>query len=99
MKLVWTERARRDLFAIHDYIAQDAPERALKYIARIERCVRKLTRFPRMGRAVAELTGEMPNLREVIMDDYRILYRNRGQIVEVLALYHGRRIFHVSFDE
>jgi plasmid stabilization system protein ParE len=36
MKLVFAEEARRDLFAIGDYIAKDNPRRALSFVEEIE---------------------------------------------------------------
>lgn len=85
----WSQRARLDLKAIHDHIAQDSPGNA-RNVAR-EFLVRagQLPQLPRAGRVVPELGN--PDIREVPVHSWRLIYQLRGDDVFVLALVHKRR--------
>jgi toxin ParE1/3/4 len=86
----WTEQAAEDLEAIAEYIARDSPHYAslfcLNTVAKIER----LELFPMLGRIVPETND--PAIREILMGNYRIIYRLVGETVEILSIYHGARI-------
>jgi len=43
-----------------------------------------------MGRIVPEV--DSPIVRELILGDYRIIHRIRGELVEILTVYHGKRL-------
>ena len=89
MKVVWTMRARRRLQEIHDYIANDQPVNAKRFIARILARGEQIGDQPRSGRMVPEYQRE--TIREVFEGDYRIVYRIRSQRVDVMAVHHGAR--------
>ena len=93
MKLVWTANARHQLLSIVAYIAQDAPDRALAYGHKIEAATRKLSRFHRAGRIVPEMAEESPDLREILIDDYRLVYKIFSRHILIISLFHGRRRF------
>jgi toxin ParE1/3/4 len=87
--LRWSQRARLDLKAIHDHIAQDSPGNAKavahEFLARAE----QLPALPRAGRVVPELGN--PEIREVPVRSWRLIYQLRGDQVFVLALVHKHR--------
>ena len=72
--VVWTERALSDVEAIRDYIARDSETAAAHMVARFLGAVDLVAQFPRAGRVVPELERE--DLRERILGNYRIVYRN-----------------------
>ncbi len=88
--LRWSERARVDLKAIHDRIRQNSPGNAevvvREFLARAE----QLPTLPRAGRVVPELSD--PDIREVPVHGWRLIYQLRGEHVFVLALIHKRRL-------
>lgn len=88
--VVWTDQALEDLDSICLYIARDAPRVAQLFAGRVFDAVDRLEMFPESGRIVPEI-GD-PNLREVIFGNYRILYRFRKEIVEILTVHHGARL-------
>lgn len=88
----WSAKARRDLSEIVAYIAADSPARAGAFADKLLAAVGRLGRFPRSGRAVPELADQVPRPRELLLGEYRILYRIQGQTVEVAAIVHGRRL-------
>ncbi len=96
-KIKWTEKASSHLQAIHDYIAQDSKTYAARFIKSLIKSTLKLESTPRCGRIVPEF--EDYGLREVIYQNYRIVYRITGdnEIVEVLAVIHSARDFKKTF--
>ena len=86
----WTPQASDDLEFITDVIAQDSIPYACLFASDVLAAVERLERFPSMGRVVPEI--DSPNVRELILGDYRIIYRNRGELVEILTVYHGKRL-------
>lgn len=53
--LRWSQRARADLKAIHDYLAKDSPTRAKAVVRDIMARAATLAETPRRGRRVPEL--------------------------------------------
>ena len=88
MKLVWSPRAVNDLGRIADLIALDKRESALRWAQNVERKVLRLKRFPESGRIVPELGR--PEIREVVVGSYRIIYKRDKQI-SILTVFHGAR--------
>ena len=81
--------AESDLADIWDYIAQNSPDNADRFIDRIfQTCQENLASNPHMGRPREELS---PGLRSLILGDYIIFYRPIDSGVEVVRVLHGRR--------
>jgi len=89
MKLEWTEPAVETLQGIKDYIAKDNDFYAARFVERIVAAAEKLQDFPGVGRKVPEADRE--DVREIIFQAYRIIYRVRAERVEILAVVHGGR--------
>jgi plasmid stabilization system protein ParE len=53
--------------------------------------VSRLENHPRSGRIVPELTD--PSIREIVVRDYRVVYRLREGFAEVLTVFHVRGRF------
>ncbi len=85
----WTVGAREDLRAIVEYIGQDSPTYAAATAGRITAAVERLERHPRLGRVVPEYEDE--TIRELIVGNYRIVYRLRRQRVGIVAVVYGSR--------
>ena len=86
--LLWTEQARADLAAIHTFISQDSPHYAAVIVARLIAATERLVPFPESGRTVPEF--ETPQVREVVLRPYRIVYRLVGtDEIHVLTVHHG----------
>src|SRR5262245_36221422 len=81
----WTEPARQDLRELRERIAQNAPRGAREYVRKLKNEVSALRRFPALG-AVIEDLGE-PELRELIFDRYRVIYRFDGKVIEILRVW------------
>lgn len=88
-RVVWSEPAWQDLEQIVEYIAEDSPEAAVRFLGRAREASRSLATLALRGRVVPEL-GE-PDLREILLDRYRLLYEIHDEVVEVHAVIHGAR--------
>lgn len=91
MDVVWTRPALLDVVQIRDYITADSPRYARVVTERLFAAVERLVEFPLSGRIVPEL--EEASLREVVSPPYRIVYRVRADLVEILTVVHSARRF------
>jgi len=87
--VIWSDPAKADLRAIHDFIAHDSKFYARKVVQDIIEKSRAVGMLPRAGRVVPEL-GEQ-DIREIGAHTYRIIYEVRGADCYVLAVIHKRR--------
>lgn len=91
----WTAQALDDLDAVCLYIARDAPHIAQVFAARAFDAADRLADFPRSGRVVPEVGR--PEIREVFVYSYRIIYRYTGDAVAILTVHHGARLLSKDF--
>ena len=83
----WTERAVEDLAAIKAFISQESPAYALAVVGRLYQAVGQLAQFPDSGRIVPEQARS--EIRELVRPPYRIVYRRRPDLVEVLLVFRS----------
>ena len=90
VQIKWTNRALNDLCEINEFIAKDSPRYAQIQIEKIQKAVSNLAVFPSLGRQVPEF----PHLpyREVLVGNYRVLYREEEKGILVMSVVHGRRL-------
>ncbi len=84
----WTGEAERWLKDIHDYIAKDSPESAVRVVEAIYQKVQSLRCFPEMGQRYDDITGRQ--VRVLLYGHYRIAYliKPDGNI-DILGVFHG----------
>lgn len=87
MKVRWTASAVEDLVEIRSYIKERNPTAAASVAATIRSRVALLRGQPLMGRLVPERDG----VRELVVDNYVIVYRVLPDEVEVERVWHGRQ--------
>lgn len=89
MRVDWSDLALDDLDDIVRYIAKDSPHYAREFAERIFATSDRLNDFPYSGRYVPEAENE--TIREVIVQNYRVIYRAETDRILVLAVIHGSR--------
>ncbi len=89
MKIVWTEPAVEDLRELQAYIARDSEMYASGFVERIILAAERLIDHPKLGRVVPETNDE--NVRELLHQRYRIIYRITNDCIEMLSVIHGAR--------
>ncbi len=97
MKLIWSGKALNELERIGEYIGEDDPRAATRFVSRLWKRAATLKKHSRLGRIVPEAGDE--SLREVIEGNYRIVYRlEKGQII-VVTIFEGHRQFRVENEQ
>lgn len=89
-KIIWTELALEDLKNIHNYIAKDSLVYANRVIEKIILRIDQLKSFPKSGRIVPEINND--SIRELIHDNYRIIYKVSIQKIIIVTIHHSARI-------
>ena len=90
MKLVWTDQSIRKLDEIFLYIAMDSPVGAGRWVANLIAKVDRLREFPQSGRRVPEVPKK--EFRELVVGNYRIIYRIARGTVFILTVRHFKQI-------
>ena len=94
MKIIWSPLAIDCVAEIAQYIAQDSPNSAQKWVEATFQVVERLEKFPKSGRIVPEIKQD--DFREIIHGNYRIIYRLKSEIVSILTVRHGRQILPID---
>ena len=89
-RVLWAERARRDLLEIGDFIGRDKRGAASKLVGEILNAVERAAHFPSSGRIVPELNR--PDIREILLGNYRIVYRLNDGRITILTVFEGHRL-------
>ncbi|MCK4427914.1 MAG: type II toxin-antitoxin system RelE/ParE family toxin [candidate division Zixibacteria bacterium] len=88
-KVIWSYEATADLEALAEYIARDSAFYAAAFVQEIIDASRSLNMFSERGRIVPELGN--PNIRELFIREYRLIYAIEKTRVVILGLIHGKR--------
>jgi len=89
-KLKWKQRAKVDLREIKAHIAKTAPQNAQSYVQDLKAAARRLKQFPEMGGIIDEFQD--PEIRELVVESHRIVYRYHDNTIEIITIFHGARI-------
>jgi plasmid stabilization system protein ParE len=80
-----------DLQNVYKFIAEDSPYYAMTFFEDVMDKAHTLMYFPHRGRIVPELDN--PNVREIFLHKYRLIYRVQDWGVEIVTLIHGAMDF------
>ena len=94
MKIIWSPLAVDRASEIADYIAQDKPSAAERWINEVFAKVEQLKSSPEIGRIVPEISDGQ--FRELIYGNYRIIYRIEKKQISILTIRHGKQILPVD---
>jgi toxin ParE1/3/4 len=89
--VVWAESAQAALDEVVTYIAQDSRDQAIRVLIRALEAAASLETFADRGRVVPEL--HEPDLRELFVFRYRLMYRVAADEVRIVTFVHGARDF------
>lgn len=90
MKVIWTEKAEKQLDQIFEYIAIDSSLYAHRTVGQILEEAESISPHPQKGRKVPEYERE--DIREVFHYPYRIIYLLNDGTIEILSIIHGARL-------
>jgi len=88
VQVKWLRTALRNLDEEATYIAAEDAQAAQLVVERVLNAVEMLATHPALGRP-----GRVPGTRELVVTNtrYVVPYRVRGQVVEVLRVFHTSR--------
>jgi len=84
----WLRAALDNLNAVAEYISRDNPVAAARTVAAIVNAVEDLKQFPALGRP-----GRVSGTRELVVlgTPYIVPYRVRGNVVQLIRVFHAAR--------
>lgn len=85
----WTNAAWNDLEEVANYIAKDSPYYAATFVREVRDKARSLNRMAERCRVVPEFNA--PNIRELLIKRYRLIYQITEQNVYIVGFIHGSR--------
>ncbi len=88
-RIKWSPKAAQSFEEICNYISKDSEYYASIFAKKVNAIVKEIPRFPKLGWIVPEYQEE--NLREKIFQNYRIVYRLKGDIIEIVVISHGAK--------
>src|SRR5262249_57915041 len=92
----WSLTAASDLQDIESFIARDSILHAISFVDRIVAATDKLSDSPHLGRVVPEFNR--PDLRELILGSYRIVYLLKDDAVMILRESESKTYRFVQLD-
>ena len=91
----WSDRALEDVENAYEYFLERSPDYAARFLSAIERAADSLAELSERGRVVPEL--EASQLRELIIEKHRLVYRVDSTRVVIARLIHGAQDFKSSW--
>jgi toxin ParE1/3/4 len=88
-RVVWTDNAQQMLDDAVAYLARDSRPAAERLLIQALDAAFSLDVFSERGRVVPEF--DQPNVRELLVQRYRLLYEVSALEVQILAFIHGAR--------
>jgi toxin ParE1/3/4 len=88
LNVCWLEKAIIDIEEAYDFILLDNPQAAENEINKVLEAVKRLSENPAMGKA-----GRVAKTRELVVagTPYILIYRAKGNRLEILRIFHGAR--------
>lgn len=96
-RLTWTEGATADIEDYAQFLAQHSPEAAARVVQAIHDAAERLCEFPLSGRIVPEWRHR--GRREIIVKNYRVLYRLEPEEVVITGVEGTRQILPSWYSE
>jgi len=87
-RIVWSQRAKIDLFELLDYFYQRNGNKnySRKLNKQIRAAIKILTRYSDIG-----IKTDIENVRNIIVQDYCIFYRKKKETIEILTIWDSRQ--------
>ena len=94
MTVIWTREALEKLSEIEEFIGTDSPKRAEIFINYLIEHGELISQNPKIGRTVPGILN--PDIREIIVKKYRIVYRIKKEKIEILTVFEGHRLLRID---
>ena len=88
MRIVRAAEAVVDLWEIAEYIAQDKPSAAARFLEQVDQTIQAISQFPGMGASRDEL---LVGMRSLPIGNFIIFYQHSSQQLLILRVIHRAR--------
>ena len=89
MKVIWSRESLKRLLEIENFIAIDNIEKAETFTDFLITKSYLIEENPKIGRMVPEFSD--PDLRELILKGYRLVYRIGSNQIEIVTVFESHR--------
>lgn len=96
VKIRWSPKAVGEFSRICEHIAKNSEYYAYLLAKNIFKRIEQLKLFRYSGRVVPEYNQK--NLRELIYQNYRIVYRIKKDVIEIIWITHGAHLLPKNSD-
>jgi len=90
-RIIWACRAADQLEALVEFIAKGSPREARRFAAQVLKRIASLGAHPELGGWVIE--DETRTYRELLLGNYRIIYRTKTEAIYIVAVRHSARLW------
>ena len=94
MTVIWTREALEKLNEIEKFIGTNNQEKAETFISYLIEHAESIAQNPKIGRTVPEILN--PQIREIIVKKYRIVYRIKEEKIVILTVFEGHRLLRID---
>jgi plasmid stabilization system protein ParE len=94
-----TAAAQEDVRRCHDYIAEDSPASARRWVDELQRQMASLETFPLRCGLIPEAAELGGSYRHLIFGNYRTIFRVAGTTVWVVRIIHGAQLLDTTLLE
>ncbi|MDI6793460.1 MAG: type II toxin-antitoxin system RelE/ParE family toxin [bacterium] len=94
-----TSVAEADVTSVFEYISQDSPGAAIKWVEEIERQIYSLENFPRRCPIIPEAEEVGQESRHLIYGKDRTIFRIQGSKVIIMRVIHDARLLDLKMFE
>ena len=85
----WSDQTIEDIHIIAEFISKDSVRYAEIFVEKVFGRAEILSTHPRAGRMVPEIQDK--TIRELILGNYRIIYKVYPKRIDILTVHHGSR--------
>jgi plasmid stabilization system protein ParE len=90
IRVLWTEQASQRLVEIEAFVVKDDAAAASRLVDRLIERGDALSKYSDRGRRLPELPRS--GLRELVVGNYRLVYRRSEEVIEILTVFEGHRL-------
>ena len=83
--------AQDDLLSILDFIAEDSPDRATRFVDELDRRIGGLSRLPNLGRVPRNAILRSAGYRVLVLESYLVFYRVQPNGIDIHRVVHASR--------
>ena len=89
MRIIWSKESLVKLIEIEEFIAEDNIENATRFTDLLISRSSLIEDNPEIGRVVPKFSD--PDIRELIIKGYRLVYRIKDDRIDILTVFEGHR--------